>query len=243
MDLPQHLAIIMDGNGRWAQKLGRPRTFGHLRGARIAKKVIETCAEMGVKRLTLYAFSTENWLRPESEVSFLMSLLGRHLNRERANLMKNKIRFSTIGDLSRLPTSVVKEVEKTVSATENCSGMELVFALSYGGRQEITDAVRAIASSVKNGSLDLDQISESLVSHSLQCNMDVDLMIRTSGECRLSGFLPWQSTYAELYFTQTLWPDFSVDELWRAFEFYSSRQRRFGKTSSQVEASLTQSQL
>ena len=121
--------------------------------------------------------------------------------------------------------------------------MELVFALSYGGRQEITDAVRAIASSVKNGSLDLDQISESLVSHSLQCNMDVDLMIRTSGECRLSGFLPWQSTYAELYFTQTLWPDFSVDELWRAFEFYSSRQRRFGKTSSQVEASLTQSQL
>lgn len=226
----------MDGNGRWAELRHRDRTFGHLKGARVAKTAIEACAELGVEYLTLYAFSTENWLRPKAEVSFLMRLLARHLRRERRSLMKNNIRFAVIGDSSRLPDTVRAEVERTIEETSKNTGMNLVFALSYGGRQEITEAVRKIATEVASGSLKPEDISDSLVTQSLQSSFlpDPDLIIRTSGEFRLSNFLLWQAAYSELYITQTLWPNFTIDELQLALNQYSTRERRFGRTTAQV---------
>lgn len=226
----------MDGNGRWAELRNRERFAGHLKGARVAKSTIETCAELGIKQLTLYTFSTENWLRPEKEVSFLMMLLSRHLRRERASLVKNNIRFSTIGDLSRIPAAVRVEIDRTINETRNCSGMSLTFALSYGGRQEITDAARLIAEDVKAGRLLPDQIDESSIRSRLQSAFmpDPDLVIRTSGEFRLSNFLLWQSAYSELYVTKTLWPDFDRSELEEALRQYSTRERRFGKTTAQL---------
>lgn len=227
----------MDGNGRWAELRRRDRVFGHLRGARVAKQTIEACAEMGLEQLTLYAFSTENWLRPKAEVSFLMMLLGRHLRKERATLVKNNIRFSVIGDLSRMPDFVKDEVAKTIAATMECTGMRLTFALSYGGRQEITEAARALARKVAEGQLTPDQITEELLASQLQTkNMkDPDLIIRTSGEYRLSNFMLWQAAYSELYVTKVLWPDFDNTELLKAFAHYGSRERRFGRTTAQIK--------
>lgn len=234
--VPRHLAIIMDGNGRWAELRRRDRTFGHLKGARVAKNIIEHCAKVGVQQLTLYAFSTENWLRPKSEVSFLMRLLARHMRKERQALIKNGIRFSVIGNTSRLPEPVLAEVNQTIEATKNNTGMSLTFALSYGGRQEITDAVRSIAQDVVDGKLAPEAIDEILISNRLQTATmpDPDLIIRTSGEYRLSNFMLWQAAYSELYITSTLWPDFNSEELERAFVQYAKRERRFGRTTEQT---------
>ena len=227
----------MDGNGRWAEVRGKDRTFGHLKGARVAKRVIETCAELGVKQLTLYAFSTENWLRPKAEVSFLMRLLGRHLKKERRSLMKNNIRFSVIGEIDRLPPAVIEETKRTIAETRANTGMSLTFALSYGGRQEITSAVRKIAFDVEKGVLSSDSIDENLIAKYLQSSFmsepDPDLIIRSSGEYRISNFMLWQAAYSELYVTQTLWPDFNADELKAAFSQFASRERRFGRTTAQ----------
>ena len=235
---PRHLAIIMDGNGRWAKSRGYTRAYGHVRGARVAKKIIEKCAAEGVKFLTLYAFSTENWMRPKQEVSFLMQLLARHLQKERASLVKNNIRFLTIGETSLLPSVVQKEVAATIAATAACSGMTLVFALSYGGRQEITGALRAIAEQIHNKELLPSDISEALIQEHLGTENipDPDLIIRTSGEYRLSNFLLWQSAYSEFYISSTFWPDFNEKDLAQAFQFFATRERRFGKISEQLES-------
>jgi undecaprenyl diphosphate synthase len=207
-----------------------------LRGARIAKQTIEACAEMGIDQLTLYAFSTENWKRPRTEVSFLMLLLGRHLRKERLNLVRNNIRFSVIGEVSRLPAAVLEEVEKTIAATSACTGMSLTFALSYGARQEITQAAKALAADVAAGRLAVDDITEETFASKLQtAHMpDPDLIVRTSGEFRLSNFMLWQSAYSELYVTQTLWPDFERPELQKALDHYATRERRFGCTTAQI---------
>jgi undecaprenyl diphosphate synthase len=227
----------MDGNGRWAELRHRDRTFGHLKGARVAKSTIETCVKLGLEQLTLYAFSTENWLRPKEEVSFLMTLLARHLRKERKTLMKNNVRFTVIGDPQRLPKTVLSEVQETIAETRKNTGMSLTFALSYGGRQEITAAVRAIAQKVMDGRLDPSEIDESTVAGNLQSSFmpDPDMIIRTSGEYRLSNFLLWQAAYSELYVTQTLWPDFKDEELLTAFDQYAGRERRFGRTTEQIK--------
>lgn len=234
--MPRHVAIIMDGNGRWAEVRRRDRTFGHLKGARVAKQIIEACAHLGVEQLTLYAFSTENWLRPKSEVSFLMRLLARHLRRERRQLQQNNIRFSVIGDVTRLPEAVLNEVKQTIETTRSNTGLSLTFALSYGGRQEIAAAVRSIAKEVAAGSILPEQVDENLIAQRLQSSFmpDPDLIIRTSGEYRLSNFMLWQAAYSELYITQTLWPDFSRAELEKAIHQFGSRERRFGRTAAQV---------
>jgi undecaprenyl diphosphate synthase len=233
----KHLAIIMDGNGRWAELRGRDRAFGHIRGAKIAKETIETCAELGLKQLTLYTFSTENWSRPLSEVSFLMLLLGRHLRKERANLVKNNIRFSVIGQIDRLPQAVREEIEKTITATKVCSGMNLTFALSYGGRQEIAEAARVLAREVAAGVLRPEDINEDALAERLQTRrmQDPDLILRTSGEYRLSNFMLWQAAYSELFVTETLWPDFNHETLNQAFKHFAGCERRFGKTTAQIK--------
>jgi undecaprenyl diphosphate synthase len=235
--IPAHLAIIMDGNGRWAELRHRDRTYGHLKGARVAKNTIEFCASLGIQQLTLYTFSTENWLRPHQEVSFLMMLFGRHLRKERRTLIKNNIRFSVIGDIARLPETVRAEVFKTIEETRMNTGMSLTFALSYGSRQEITGAVRQIAEAVKAGQLEPGAVTEDLINSYLQTAQmpDPDLIIRTSGEYRLSNFLLWQAAYSELFVTQTLWPDMTNDELLAAIHKFGSRERRFGRTTSQVK--------
>ena len=237
--LPRHLAIIMDGNGRWAQLRGKGRTHGHLRGARVAREMIEKCSELGVSHLTLYAFSTENWLRPIEEVSFLMHLLGRHLRRERANLIENNIRFTAIGELDRLPQSIRKEVELTRQQTAHCTGLHLTFALSYGGQKEILEATRRLAALVAAGEIAPEQIGQSLFESMLYDPdlPDVDMIIRTSGESRVSNFLLWQSAYSELYFTSTLWPDFTAEDLAAALKWYGQRERRFGAISASATAS------
>ena len=232
-----HIGIIMDGNGRWAQKLRRPRTFGHIKGARTAKKIITAAREFGLQNLTLYAFSTENWLRPQDEVDFLMSLLARYLKRETASLIEQDIRFSVIGDISRLPKSLQEITTSTVRATAHCQGMNLIFALSYGARAEIVEAAKALALRVRDEGLDVQKIDESLFASHLSSFPipAVDLMIRTSGEQRLSNFLLWQSAYAELFFSKTLWPDFSVKEFRAIITAFASRERRFGRVHSTVQ--------
>jgi undecaprenyl diphosphate synthase len=234
---PRHVGIIMDGNGRWAEQRGRARTFGHIKGARIAKKIVTAAAEIKIEHLTLYAFSTENWLRPEQEVTFLMRLLSRYLSKETANLVKENIRFSVIGDLNRLPSHLREAAQQTVRATNSCTGMNLIFALSYGSRAEITDTARYLAEQVKSGELDPSQIDESLFDRHLSTypSPSVDLIIRTSGEQRISNFMLWQAAYSELYFTKTLWPDFSRAEFTDIIDLFSSRERRFGKVSAQHE--------
>lgn len=242
MKIPSHLAIIMDGNGRWAELRGRERTFGHLRGARVARQIIEKCTELGVQVLTLYAFSTENWFRPIQEVSFLMHLLARYMRKERRTLMKNNIRFSVIGDLSRLPDTVRAEVQKTIEETRSNSGMRLVFALSYGSRQELCSAVKELCEQVKHGSLNPAEIDEALIQSHLETNdlPDPDLIVRTSGEHRLSNFLLWQAAYSELYITDIHWPDFDAQELQKALSFFGSRERRFGRTTAQLKSANPQ---
>jgi len=237
MNLPKHIAIIMDGNGRWAQLRHKPRIFGHIKGTRVAKKIITACSRRGIQNLTLYAFSTENWLRPDTEVSFLMELLRRYLKRESDNLVKENIRFSIIGDLERIPRDVKEAISMTMQATSHCTGLNLVFALSYGSRQEITEAVRDIAEKVAQGELQPSDIDESVVNAALSTypTPDPDLIIRTSGELRLSNFLMWQAAYSEFYFTSILWPDFTETDLAQALQDYDRRHRRFGAVVSNDE--------
>ncbi|HEY8272681.1 MAG TPA: isoprenyl transferase [Pseudobdellovibrionaceae bacterium] len=237
MTLPKHLAIIMDGNGRWAQVRRKPRIFGHIKGTRVAKKIITACSRKKIKNLTLYAFSTENWLRPQPEVAFLMQLLRRYLRKETDNLIKENIRFSIIGDISKVPDDVREAITKAMQATAKCTGLSLVFALSYGSRQEITEAVRTILAKVAAGEIKSTHIDESVVNAALSTypTPDPDLIIRTSGELRLSNFLMWQAAYSEFYFTQTLWPDFSEKDLEKALQDYESRQRRFGGVADHNE--------
>lgn len=228
---PQHVAVIMDGNGRWAKARGRDRIFGHIKGARVAKKTVEYCVERKLPALTLYAFSEENWGRPIEEVNFLMMLLSRYIVRERAGLVKNNIRFRCIGCMEKIPKNVRVEVEKSMLATAQNTGMNLTFALSYGGRQEITQAIRNMVELANQQKLTPKDINEDLISGMLQTApvADPDLLIRTSGEWRLSNFLPWQSVYTELYFTDILWPDFTTDDFERALQSYARRERRFGR--------------
>lgn len=226
----EHIGIIMDGNGRWAQLRGRPRTYGHIKGARVAKKIITECSDLGIKSLTMYAFSTENWLRPEAEVGFLMSLLRRYLVKETENLVKKNIRFSVIGDLKRLPLDLLKLIDHALDKTSACTGLRLVFAISYGSRAEITEAVRQIAVQVQSGELAPAMITEHTVSQNLMTppEQNPDLIIRTSGESRLSNFLLWQAAYSELEFTPVLWPDFTTQDLRQIIQNFSRRERRFG---------------
>ncbi len=234
MKLPNHLAIIMDGNGRWANLRGRPRTFGHIKGTRVAKEIIRECSRMGIKYLTLYAFSSENWLRPQSEVGLLMRILRRYLERETGNLVKENIHFSVIGEIHKLPADVKDSIRKAQEATASCNGLKLVFAISYGSRDEIASAARKIAAAVQNGELEIDKISEATVSESLYTSgiPDPDLVIRTSGEYRISNFLMWQIAYSELYFSHVLWPDFTKANLHLAFADFEKRQRRFGRSEN-----------
>lgn len=237
MSLPKHLAIIMDGNGRWAELRGKSRSHGHIKGTRVAKTIIQECARMGLKYLTLYAFSTENWLRPKSEVSILMKLLKKYLQKETGNLVKENIRFETIGDRDQLPQDILQAIEASREATAHCTGMKLIFALSYGSRQEIAAAAKKMAQQVEAGSLKSDSITMETFASFLQTREtpDPDLILRTSGERRLSNFLLWQSAYSELYFSQKLWPEFTKDDLIFVFQDFNQRERRFGKLKTSVE--------
>jgi undecaprenyl diphosphate synthase len=230
----------MDGNGRWAQLRGKPRTFGHIKGARVAKKIITEASDLGLAYLTLYAFSEENWSRPSTEVAFLMHLLKRYLTRETKNLVKKNIRFRAIGDLNKLPKDVLTMIESAQERTRHCTGLSVSFAISYGSRQEIISAVQSLAVKVDSGELEPSQISEELLSQSLSTYPapDPDLVIRTSGEQRISNFLLWQIAYSEFYFSQTLWPDFSVAALRKALQNYQSRKRRFGSVGVSDEVPL-----
>lgn len=236
-NLPKHIAIIMDGNGRWAKKQGMLRAFGHENGTKSVRQTVEAAAKLGVEYLTLYAFSTENWNRPKLEVDTLMKLLVSSLKNELDTLQKNNIRLNTIGNSSMLPKSVHKELAGVIEKTRENSRMTLTLALSYGSREEIISAVRLLAEDVKAGNIDVDAITEdTLGSRLYTAGMpDVDLMIRTSGEQRISNYLLWQSAYAELYFTEVLWPDFTEADLHRAIITYQNRERRFGKTSEQIK--------
>ena len=234
--LPNHIAIIMDGNGRWAKQKGKDRIFGHKNGVAAVREVTESAAEIGIKYLTLYAFSTENWNRPSKEVNALMSLLVSSISAETKTLMKNKVRLLTIGDTSRLPVKVYKKLEDVIKKTSENNGLSLVLALSYSSRWEILNAVKNIASEVNRGKIDLNQVNENFFSNFLCTKKipDPELLIRTSGEQRISNFLLWQIAYSELYFTNKLWPDFKKEDLYAAILDFQSRERRFGKISEQV---------
>ena len=235
--IPAHIAIIMDGNGRWAKKQGLLRTLGHNAGVDSVRKVVEAAAQAGVRHLTLYAFSTENWNRPKYEVTALMELLVRTINKEVPDLHRNNIRLQGLGDRSSLPSSCIRELEEAEAITAGNTRMTLHLALSYSSKWELTEAVKQIAKDVKSGSLQPDAINEHTIEQYL-CTKgipDPELLIRTSGEYRISNFLLWQLAYAELYFTDKLWPDFDGDDLLVAIADYQSRERRFGKTSEQLE--------
>lgn len=232
----KHLGIIMDGNGRWAQSRGHTRFFGHTRGARVAKMVTEECARLGLTHLTLFAFSTENWRRPKDEVSFLMKLLAKWLNRERQNLVDQNIRFQVIGEINRLPMFARNEIQKVINDTRLCYGMTLTLAVSYGGRQEILTAVKSLAQKVQEGSLKPDDLNEEVFSAELESAFlpDPDLILRTSGESRISNFMLWQSAYSEIQFIDRTWPDFKISDLHRVIDNFEKRERRFGQTSAQI---------
>ncbi|NOY82678.1 MAG: isoprenyl transferase [Kiritimatiellaeota bacterium] len=227
---PRHVAVIMDGNGRWARERGLPRIEGHRRGAQSVRRVVKACADAHIRYLTLYAFSTENWRRPPGEVRALMELLERFLKERLGDLKKHRIRLNAIGDLERLPASVRQTLDRVCRATSSYTEGVLTLALSYGGRAEIATAVRRIAREVRAGRLDPDRIDENTVTAHLDTAglPDPDLIIRTSGEMRLSNFLLWQASYAELWVTSTYWPDFTEQEFFRAIDDYSRRRRRFG---------------
>jgi undecaprenyl diphosphate synthase len=229
--LPNHLAIIMDGNGRWAKQKGLLRSLGHENGTKSVKKTVEACAKLGIGNLTLYAFSTENWNRPKLEVDTLMKLLVHSLKKELKTLQKNNIRLNSIGDLSKLPSPILKELDEVIEKTKNNSRMTLTLALSYGSREELLNVVKLISDKVKNNIISVDAINESIINQHLYTHNlpDVDLLIRTSGEHRISNFLLWQIAYSELYFTQTHWPAFRRESLYEAIYDYQQRVRRFGK--------------
>jgi undecaprenyl diphosphate synthase len=233
--IPQHIAIIMDGNGRWATERGKQRSYGHQAGVDTVRKITSECTRLGVKFLTLYTFSTENWSRPADEVAALMGLVLSSLEDE--IFMKNNVRFRVIGDMGRLPAEVRAKLEETMEHTRGNTAMTMVVALSYSSKWEITNAVKDIASDVKAGKIGLDDISEDMISSRLQTNFmpDPELLIRTGGELRISNYLLWQIAYSELYFCDTYWPDFDEECLHKAIASYQNRQRRFGKTEAQVE--------
>ena len=249
MNIPQHIAIIMDGNGRWAAQQGKPRSYGHQAGVETVRRITTECVRLGVKYLTLYTFSTENWNRPADEVSALMGLVLTSLEDE--IFMKNNVRFRVIGDMGRLPDDVQQKLRETEEHTAQNDTMTMVVALSYSSRWEITEAVKKIVTEVhdmeelpenilknwRTGGLRAEDITEDFVSQHLQTSFmpDPDLLIRTGGELRISNYLLWQIAYSELYFCDTFWPDFSEDDLRRAIESYQQRQRRYGKTEAQVE--------
>jgi undecaprenyl diphosphate synthase len=234
--LPQHIAVIMDGNGRWAKEHGKQRIFGHQNAIQAVREVNEACAELGVGYLTLYAFSTENWNRPGDEVNGLMTLLSQTIKKETSTLLKNGIRLNVIGDIDRLSQSIRDELSRTIDSTSKGERMELTVALSYSGRWDITNAARRMAQAAKDGNLDPNNITEEVVSSYLSTagRPDPELLIRTSGELRISNFLMWQLAYSELYFTNKYWPDFRKDDLYEAILDYQHRERRFGKTSEQL---------
>ena len=234
--VPKHIAIIMDGNGRWARGKTLPRIAGHREGVNSVREITRVCGEIGVQYLTLYTFSIENWKRPAAEVSALMTLLLRTINKEVKGLHKNNVKFDIIGDLEKLPVSTKNSLQKGADLTAKNTGLTLSLALNYGSRQEIIEAVQKIVIKVKNGSLNSDEINENIFSNYLYTKgiPDPDLMIRTSGESRLSNFLLWQSAYTEIYMTDTFWPEFREKELMKAVKDYQSRERRFGKVSDQI---------
>lgn len=229
--LPRHVAIIMDGNGRWAKLKNKPRIWGHKAGAKSVDTITKECSKLGIQQLTLYAFSHENWQRPQEEIQYLMSLLRRFLIQERKTIMENNIRFTTIGHTHRLPEKVVQELQKSKDMSAKNTGMTLCLALSYGGRMEIVDIVKKIASQVAAGETRIEEINEELCGRNMyQPDMpDLDLLIRTGGEMRISNFLLWQISYSELWITPTLWPDFGAEELHKALDDFNKRERRFGK--------------
>lgn len=234
MVIPQHIAIIMDGNGRWAKARGLNRSIGHQAGVETVKRITESCAKRGVEFLTLYTFSTENWNRPAEEVAALMSLVLTAMEEEL--FMKNNVRLRIIGDLSRVPSNVCEAILNLQERTQINTGMTMVIALSYSSRWEITDTVQRIADKVKAGTLAPEDITEDVISKHLVTNFmpDPDLLIRTGGECRLSNYLLWQCAYTEFYFCDTYWPDFNDEDLQRAIDYFNRKERRFGKTSEQV---------
>lgn len=239
MNQPRHVAIIMDGNGRWAKARRHGRVYGHIRGAKVAKSVIEECARLKIPNLTLFAFSTENWFRPTEEVSFLMHLLQRQLRKERETLMRNNIRFQIIGDVERMPEAVQEIVRETVEVTRANSGMVLTFALSYGGRQEITQMAKEVARKVAAGEVSPNDLDEAAVAGLMPTSFlpDPDLIIRTSGERRISNFFLWQAAYSEIEFIEVPWPQFMLEDLHGALARFSQRERRFGRTSEQLRLS------
>jgi len=237
LKLPVHIAIIMDGNGRWARQRGKDRVFGHQQGVNAVREVIECAAELGLKYLTLYAFSTENWGRPDDEISALMGIMVQSLNNETDTLIRNNIRLKAIGDVNRLAEDVRERLFETMELTSKADGLTLIIALSYSSRWEILNATRKLAADVKNGRIEPEAIVEDdfekyLTTYGVP---DPELLIRTSGELRISNFLLWQLAYTELYFTELLWPDFSKDEFYKAIIEFQKRERRFGKTSEQVQ--------
>ena len=236
-NLPRHLAIIMDGNGRWAKQKGLLRALGHESGTKSVKVIIEASAKLGIEFLTLYAFSTENWNRPKLEVETLMKVLINSLKKELTTLQKNNIKLNAIGNLEKLPKSAQKELLDVIEKTKDNTQMTLTLALSYGSREELVSAVRNICNKVKNNIISIDAIDDSIINEHLYTRNlpDVDLLIRTSGEHRISNFLLWQIAYAELYFTDILWPDFKEQDLYEAIISYQKRERRFGKTSEQIK--------
>ena len=234
--LPRHIAIIMDGNGRWAKKQGLARMFGHRQGVETVHNITEAAAEMGIEYLTLYTFSTENWNRPKEEVDALMTLLVDTIAKETPTLMKNNVRLQTIGDINRLPEGTRQKFLGCIEQTSGNTGLTMVIALSYSARWEITEAVREAVRMTQSGSLRPEDINEQFVSTLMTTKdmPDPDLLIRTSGEYRISNFLLWQLAYSELYFTDCLWPEFTLEEFYKAIIDYQKRERRFGKTSEQI---------
>ena len=234
--LPKHVAIIMDGNGRWANLQGKSRVKGHQQGARTVRDIVEEAKSQGIRYLTLYAFSKDNWSRPKEEVNILMKLLVTSLKKEYNRLINNNIRLQSIGEVNDLPTSVKDELNYVIIKTKNNTGMVLTLAINYGGKEELTQAMKAIAFKVKNSIISPEKVDQSTINQHLYTrNLPaVDLLIRTSGEERISNFLLWHIAYAELYFTDTLWPDFKKEDLHKAIVDYAKRERRFGKTSQQL---------
>jgi len=240
--VPNHVAIIMDGNGRWAKQQGKPRTFGHKKGVNSVRAIIEASVEIGVNYLTLYAFSTENWNRPKIEVKTLMSLLVSSLRKELKTFVENDIKLLTIGDLKHLPKKVQKELIEVIEKTKNNETLTLTLALNYGARDEIVNVIKNISKKVVNNQLQLEEINENIINNHLYTFSlpDVDFLIRTSGEKRISNFLLWQVAYAEFYFTNVLWPDFKEEHFYSAILEYQKRERRFGKTSEQIEKNINE---
>lgn len=235
--VPSHVAVIMDGNGRWAKSHGLQRTDGHVKGVETVRKITEIASQLGVKYLTLYTFSTENWKRPKEEVDALMNLIVVALERETPDLIKNNVRLTMIGDIDRMPEFAKQRLMRCFNDTAHCTGLTLVLALSYSSKWEILEAVKNIASQVKNGDLSVDAIDDRCFSDNLSTKgvPDPDLLIRTGGDLRISNFLLWQIAYSELYFTHKFWPDFSQEDFCDAIREYQSRERRYGKTSEQVQ--------